>query len=280
MLGFAPLPYTQFTATYRVGNGASENIGIESLYHFVSSDPSFITDLVTPVVTNVRNPLPAVGGQDPEMLDQVRQRAPYAFRTQERAVTADDYGTMAQQSDPTILRAAGTVRWTGSWRTVFIAADRVGGQAVDAPFKTGLARSMDYYRMAGVDVEIDTPVYVSLEIAMTVCAMPGYFASDVEAAILNVLSNRILPDGTRGAFYPDNFTFGQTVYLSPIIALVQATPGVQSVVVTTFQRQWIDSDDALTAGQLDLSRLEIARLDNDPSEPEHGTLTVTVLGGS
>jgi hypothetical protein len=35
----------------------------------------------------------------------------------------------------------------------------------------------------------------------------------------------------------------------------------------------------LQRGELLLSRLEIARLDNDPSLPENGVFTLTVVGG-
>jgi hypothetical protein len=114
---------------------------------------------------------------------------------------------------------------------------------------------------------------------MDVCVKPDYFASDVEEALLAVLSNRILPDGTLGAFHPDNFTFGQPVYLSPLYALAQSTAGVDSVRVTVFQRQGRDSDVALTLGRLELNRLEIARLDNDLNFPEHGLLKLNMLGG-
>ena len=54
----------------------------------------------------------------------MRQSAPVAFRTQERAVTEQDYGTMAKLVvDPSLSQAMGTFRWTGSWRTVFISVD-------------------------------------------------------------------------------------------------------------------------------------------------------------
>jgi hypothetical protein len=46
-----------------------------------------------------------------------------------------------------------------------------------------------------------------------------------------------LPDGRRGVFHPDNFTFGQPVYLSQIYAAAQAIDGVASVDVTQFERQ-------------------------------------------
>ena len=76
-----------------------------------------------------------------------------------------------------------------------------------------------------------------LQIALTVCVDPAYFQSDVEKALSDVLGSRILPDGTKGLFYPDNFTFGQTVYLSPIYAAARKVAGVRSVVATVFQPQ-------------------------------------------
>ena len=80
--------------------------------------------------------------------------------------------------------------------------------------------------MAGHDLEVDRPRYVSLEIEMHVCVKPDYFRADVKEALLELFSNRLLPDGRLGAFHPDQFTFGQTVYLSPLIAAAQAVPGV------------------------------------------------------
>jgi len=56
-------------------------------------------------------------------------------------------------------------------------------------------------------------------------------------------------------------------------------PGVESMVVETFQRL-LDPDPApLGAGALPMGRLEIARLDNDPSFRERGVLTISVRGG-
>ena len=74
----------------------------------------------------MRNPLPATGGVDPESVEEVRRFAPVAFRTQERAVTAEDYARMAERHEH-VQRAAGSFRWTGSWRTVFVTVDPLVG---------------------------------------------------------------------------------------------------------------------------------------------------------
>ena len=133
--------------------------------------------------------------------------------------------------------------------------------------------------MAGHDLEVDDARFVSLEVEMTVCVKPNYFASDVKAALLEVFSNRLLPDGRRGLFHPDNFTFGQPVFSSRLYAAAQAVAGVDSVEITKFQRQGVESDAALNSGRLEMARLEIARLDNDPDFPERGVMKFEIRGG-
>jgi predicted phage baseplate assembly protein len=226
----------------------------------------------------VRNPLPAEGGTEPESTAQVRAYAPAAFRTQERAVTEADYAAIAERH-PGVQRAIATFCWTGSWHTVFITVDRLGGVAMDDDFEAAMRAHVERYRMAGHDLEIDGPRYISLEIEMHVCAEPEYFRADVKQELLRLFSNRVLADGSLGLFHPDGFTFGQPVYLSPLIAAAQAVPGVASVQVNQFHRQGTPDNKPLAAGKIELGRLEIARCDNDPNFAEHGVFTLSVGGG-
>jgi hypothetical protein len=271
--GERPVAGVAMTATYRVGNGARGNVGAGALFHLVTNNPA-----TAGRVLGVRNPMPARGGTDPESLEHVRQSAPVAFRTLERAVTAEDYATVAERH-PEVQRAQATIRWTGSWRTVFLTIDRLGGRPVDETFAAALREHLERYRMAGHDLEIERPRFVSLEVELFVCVQPGYFRSHVEAALREVLSNRTTPSGQRGAFHPDNFTFGQPVYLSKLYAAAQAVPGVAYVEAVTFQRLGLPGRAALEAGVLPIGRLEIARLDSDPSFPERGVLRLTLKGG-
>jgi len=267
--GRRPDAGTAFTATYRVGNATSGNVGADSIAHAVTAEGRIDT---------VTNPLPARGGAEPETAAEVRRRAPYAFRTQERAVTPADYAEVTERL-PGVQRAAAGLRWTGSWHTVFVAVDRVGGDPVDTAYATDVTDYLDRYRMAGYDLHIHNPIHVSLEINLLVCVDPGYFRSDVRRGLLDVLSNRVRADGTRGLFHPDNFSFGQTVYLSPLYAAARKVPGVQSLEVTRFTRQGEEDPKPLADGFMPLGRLEIARLDNDPDFPEHGVLGLDLHGG-
>jgi hypothetical protein len=266
--GLRPTPGVEFTAAYRVGNGVRGNVGAESLAHVVTDDSR---------VSGVRNPMPARGGTEPESMEHVRRIAPSAFRIQERAVTPEDYAEVAGRH-PEVQRAAATVRWTGSWRTIFLTVDRFGGRPVNLDFKQDMRLHLERYRMAGHDIEIEGPQFVSLEIEMTVCVEPNYFRSDVESALLRVFSNTSLPDGRRGVFHPDNFTFGQPVYLSKLYAAAQEVEGVRFVEIKKFQRLGINSGQALDAGVMEVGRLEIARLDNDPNFAERGVFRLTMEG--
>ncbi len=267
--GRRPEPGTVFTARYRVGNGHAGNIGADSLVHIA---------LDLPEIMLVRNPLPAVGGQEPESLQDVRQRAPVAYRIQERAVTEADYAEVTERRDD-VQRAAATFRWTGSWHTVFVTVDREGGAGVSDEFETDIRAHVERYRMAGHDLEIDNPQFVSLEIDLHVCVRTDHFRSDVERELFEALSNRDLPDGRQGLFHPDRWTFGQPVYLSSIYGAAHQVTGVESVEVRTFQRQGVPESAGLDNGRLDMTALEIPRLDNDRNFPEHGRLTITLGGG-
>jgi hypothetical protein len=115
---------------------------------------------------------------------------------------------------------------------------------------------------------------------MTVCVKPDYFRADVRAALIRVFSRGWLVDGAPALFHPDNFSFGQPVYLSALYEAAQAIQGVTSVVINTFQRLRAPPDPKpMDDGVLTIGRLEIARLDNDPNFPERGVLKLSIGGG-
>jgi hypothetical protein len=114
---------------------------------------------------------------------------------------------------------------------------------------------------------------------------PGFFQSDVKQSLLQTFSDHDLPGGGRGFFHPDNFTFGEPVFLSRIVAAAMQVPGVLWVDTTDtppnhFQRFGQAPHGELRAGRIDMARLEIARLDNDPNEPENGRIAFFMVGGT
>ncbi len=265
------VPTTPPIATYRVGNGRRGNVGADAVAHVVA-------DALADAVVAVCNPLPATRGVEPEAIGQVRLYAPQAFRTQERAVTEADYAAAAERH-PEVQKAAATRRWTGSWHTTFLTIDRTRGLPVDATFEATLRRFLERFRLAGHDLEIEGPRFVPLDVALRVCVAPGYFRANVRQALRETFSSGDLPGGGRGFFHPDNFTFGQPIFLSRIVAAAMAVPGVTWVDVVRFQRWGQLPRGERERGSIDFGRLEIARLDNDPSQPENGRIDFAMEGG-
>ena len=272
--GLRPGDGTEFWALYRVGNGARGNVGAEALAH-VTTDASLAP---ASWIESVTNPLPARGGREPETLEQARQYAPAAFREQRRAVTPADYARRAEQH-PEVQRAVAELRWTGSWHTVFIAVDRLGGRAVDDAFKEELVAFLEPYRMAGQDLEIVRPQTVALAAEFKVCVRPDYFASDVEAVLREVFTSGWRANGARGFFHPDNFSFGDGVYLSRIYAAAQGVAGVAHLEVTLLRRLGTVTPLVPASSVLAIGASEIARLDNDRNFPDRGVLRFTMKGG-
>lgn len=283
--GKRPTGATRLTAVYRVGNGRAGNVGAESLAHAVrpAVAPAW------PAVLALRNPLAARDGTDPETIEEVRQYAPAAFRAEQfRAVIESDYSAAALKL-PEVAGAVAQFRWTGSWYTVFVGIDpkdpedlitAAGGRTRLSPTLAARVRNwLTRYKLAGYDLEIRSAEYVPLELEIELCVEPDYFRAQVVQAVLFALSNRINPDGTRGFFHPDNFTFAQPVYLSQLYEAIEAVQGVLSAFVTIFRRFGKLDDGELETGVLPIGMWEIARLDNDAGFQENGVLRIVAGGG-
>jgi hypothetical protein len=272
-LGMAPAPGLRLLAGYRLGGGRAGNVGPESLTRVVTDDPA-----IGPHILALANPMAAEGGADPEPADAVKLLAPEAFRTQERAVTEDDYARVAERH-PGVQRAAARLRWTGSWHTVYLTVDRLGGKPLDDAFRAELLQFMERYRLAGHDLELSDPVFVALDVALVVCVLPGYFAASVKQALLRTLGSARDPSGARGFFDPDNFTFGRPLLLSRLLEAAIGVAGVASIEVLRLQRWGRLPDGEIASGRIDAAPLEVLRLDNDPNFPENGRLELDLRGG-
>lgn len=285
-LGKRPSLETPLYALYRTGNGRQGNVGADSLtnimIHPYNLEPEVreqLQRLQKPKALKLFNPLPAQGGVDPEPLDRVRRDAPQAFREElKRAVTEEDYATITEQY-PGVQKAVARRRWTGSWQTIFITVDRKDGLAVDRAFSAKLLDFLEKFRLSGHDLEIESPRFVPLDIALTIQVKPDYFRSEVKKALLEAFSTRVLENGQLGFFHPNRFTFGQPVYLSKIVARAMQVEGVRAATVNRLQRWGESSQQELDTGVIRFEGLEIARLDNLPSLPENGRIEFMMEGG-
>ena len=235
----------------------------------------------------VRNPVGAAGGLDPEPVTTIRIAAPHAFQRQRRAVTPADYAAAAQEHGD-VQRAQATRRWTGSWHTIFLAVDRLGGREVDAAFEASTARPSrqpsprrtrsrrSCRRISCRSTSRSTSASARITIPATssaTCSTP--FPAAIRGG------------GKPGFFHPDNFTFGDNILLSRIIARGMAVEGVKWIgtkdasgrILGRFGRLDQPDIDYQDTAEIPVAADEVARLDNDPSQPDFGRLRLIMAGG-
>lgn len=283
--GRAPEAGEAFAAQYRVGNGMIGNVGAGALTQLVFRD-----GFPSGAGLRVRNPMAAAGGIAPENVAEAKLRAPLAFKRRlERAVTAADYAAIVMRDfASSVQRAAAVMRASGACVEVQVVVDVAGSAEPSEALLDCIAAHLDCYRRIGHDVRVAPARQVPLDVALHICVKPGYLRGHVKAALLEALGTRRLRASSNrrlgtapvlGFFHPDALKLGEAVMASRIVALAQGIEGVSGVVLERFERLFEGPDGELDNGVLLIGPLEVARLDNDPSVPENGLLTLNLEGG-
>ena len=283
--GRTPEAGEAFHAHYRVGNGTIGNVGAGSLTQLVFRDA-----FSSGSTLRVRNPMAAAGGTAPENVAEAKLRAPQAFRRRlERAVTAADYAAIVMRDFASaVQRAAAVMRASGACVEVQVAIDAAGSAEPSEDLLHCIAVHLECYRRIGHDVRVAPARQVPLNVALHICVKPGYLRGHVKAALLAAFGTGRLPASSNrwlgtapalGFFHPDALKLGEAVMAIRIVALAQGIEGVSGVVLDRFERLFEGPDGEIDNGVLPIGPLEVARLDNDPSFPENGQLTLNLEGG-
>ncbi|WP_369255310.1 putative baseplate assembly protein [Geodermatophilus amargosae] len=292
--GARPEPGTRMLVSYRTGGGAAGNVGYGAIRHVVLRG-----EVRGGQITGVSNPLPAQGGTPPEPVEEVRLRAPHAFRARlERAVVAEDYAAIVLRDFPSLVqRAVATMtteprtaqeaparkttarkaaaRKAPAMHTVVTVRIDPLGSPPDVPALCAeIGKHLDRHRRIGHTVRVEPPRYVPLDLVVEAGLLPGHQPGAVRAGLQDRLSDRVLPDGTRGFFHPDALTFGDPVAISALLGAVHAVPGVAWGRITRLARRGSAGPSLPDGDVLALGEDEIARLDDDPDLPENGSLTI------
>ena len=280
--GMRPPEGAVITASYRIGGGAIGNVGADTLVQPHPPEAAPANWLIS-----VTNPLAATGGRDLESRDHARRFAPAGFKQPLVAVTTTDYQSRVQDfTNPDgslpVQRANAAFRWSGSWLSVTLGVDPAGAESLSSQLRTDLLSYVDGVRLAGYDLDVTGPTYVPIDLAIGICIVAGFLPAAVEQGILQVLSNGDLPGGGKGFFHPDNFSFGDALYVSRLNAAVMSVAGVESARITRLARLHAANPDAdtrrsLGQGFLAIGSNEIVQLDNDRNFPEHGVLSLVPL---
>ncbi|KAM3090256.1 baseplate J/gp47 family protein [Phormidesmis sp. 146-35] len=255
--GTATNPVT-LQATYRVGGGVLGN---------VPTGTRFQARL--PMIKDAIALEAAGGGMEGEDLDRARLFAPRLFRTQDRAVTLDDYTDLALQ-----VPGVGKARAIAvNWNQVVMYIAPAGQVAEPSEFlKRDLLAFFENRRMATTSLNIIGPTPADIYLRATVQAQPYFLQTDVQRAVEDALNNYLTFDA---------IDFGQQIYLSRLYDVIQSLPQVASVFITEFS-QTPNSNTLDSNGVIELQPNELPRwgyLQNLRTPPIPPT-SIVVNGGT
>lgn len=182
--------------TYRIGGGYDGNIEIDELT-VIDTAPSYVLD--------ASNTTQGVGGEPKESLAHAKLYAPASI-VLEVLGNLNDVITYAEDY-PGVARA--TAYSLGNIVNVAIVPD--GGGTPSGALKSSLETAIAERLVAGFSVTVSDPSYVAQEIDIEAWAKPGYDMDEVEAAILQVITDELDPLATNGDGLYKNY-FGKTFY--------------------------------------------------------------------
>jgi predicted phage baseplate assembly protein len=249
--GQIPPSGSRIIANYRVGGGTSGNVGAGQIT-VVSRAPQLQL-----IGAKVVNRAPASGGEEREPIEQAIKFAPTVFASMQRAVTAEDYVSLAKLF-PGVSKARAEAT---SWNTItlYIAPSGSGEPPSDILQRDLLAYFEDK-RMLTTFIEIKGPDYAKINVTAEIGALPYFRHDDVQ---------HDSETAVRDLFAFEKVDFKQTLYLSKIYEALESIHGVKNVFVSVFQPAG-DKAAIAKSGVINLGENQIPVLDN---------LKIIVTGG-
>jgi hypothetical protein len=242
-------PSSDITVRYLVGGGIQSNVAsndINTIDKSTAYFPSGVSnDLANQVMMSLAssNPSPAVGGRGADEIEEIRNNALYAYQSQLRAVTKEDYivralslpnnyGSVAKVyvtqeqavehlKQPTIISSH--MESNPLSLDMYILGYNANKQIVTSSetLKKNLATYINQYRMVTDAINIKDAFYINIMVDFDIRVQRGYNNTDV-------VTNCIL--ALKDFFNIDNWTINQPIVISDIMAVLLQVKGVQSVV--------------------------------------------------
>jgi predicted phage baseplate assembly protein len=224
---------------YRSGGGDRGNVGPGSVTRLRSA---------IPYVDRVSNAQAAQGGRDAETLDQVRLRAPRTLRTQQRAVTAQDFELLAHEASSQVARARCLVPrdFLLSERpdpddqrpgnvTLLLVPRPNRPEGYLEPQQLELSRELssqvqvylDERRLLTTTLRVRAPRYIWAGVRVALRLRRSAVPSKVQMQVLERLYRFVNP--VVGGFEGEGWPFGRALYQSDIRELLEEVADIASI---------------------------------------------------
>ena len=234
---------------YRIGGGAAGNVGANTLTVLKQS---------IAFVGGVTNPFAARGGADAETIEEAKRRGTYAIKNRDRAITAEDYESLALAASRRVARAKCVQSSDGSISLLLVPkAERENGDARAVPSRDlidRVAAYIDQRRLITARVNVGKPRLVPLSLELTISLKPGATADRVKADVKEKVKRLVNP--LHGGPKADGWPFGRAVGKADLYPVVEGVEGVDRITDLTI----IDESRRLRVEMLKLADDELPQL--------------------
>jgi predicted phage baseplate assembly protein len=216
-----------FVTGYRYGGGLLGNVAAHSLTVLRSTEP---------YIESVTNFAAAVGGVDGESVAEAMQRGPLTLRTGQRAVTPRDFERITRDASVEVARALcpRSVVAGAPIRVLVVPhvrstpdSHRIDDFVLGSALVTTIRTELDRRRLVGTRVDISTPSYLGVSVAVRVQALPDVELAGVQHRVTDALSRFINPltGGPDGKGWP----FDTDLNSAAVEHLLETVEGVHRV---------------------------------------------------
>ncbi len=260
VLGKKPADGVSIEMTYRTTVGASGNIALNTIDTTVNG---YIG--ATTVSIRLSNPVNrGSGGSDRETIEHIKKFAPKYVRTNDRAVTVEDYETLsATFSDPTygaIAEASASLNTNKVPREnnlvyVYVWAEGQAGELLipSDGLRTSLKSFLDTKKMIGTEILVLPGVKKDVDVTAVIEFDRRLDSSEVSSKVEEALAQ---------VFEQETFSPGDSLYISKLYEAVEAILGVENAYIITdpvHNQGRIDAEkyETISAGTIEVKRIPI-----------------------
>ena len=241
-------PSNNITVRYLVGGGVTSNVASNTITNINNTSVYFPSGVSGGLADTIKaslasnNPSLASGGRSGDQIEEIRNNAFYAYQSQLRAVTREDYMVralslpadygsiakvyvtqdVAQEAIPTSTVATTEGRNPLSLDMYVLAYDvNKNLTAASTTLKSNLASYINQFRMVTDAVNIKDAFYINIGVNFDIVVASGYNNNDV-------VTNCIL--ALQDHFNIDKWNINQPIVLSDITSRLLQVKGVQNVI--------------------------------------------------
>ncbi len=228
-LGITPSANQTMFISYRVGGGASTNIG-PNVIKTVSSVEIVVNgsnNLTNQKVINslaVNNPIPALGGKDEPSIEELRNLVRYNFASQERCVTIEDYKVrIALMPGEFGIPFRNNVMEIQNKIKIFILTLNQNGQLstnTTTALQNNITTYLSDYRMLNDYIEVSNGKVYNLGFEVDLFVDKQFSKSEIMTQVITTITSY---------FDINKWGMGENIYITQLIELVNNVPGVLNI---------------------------------------------------